>query len=592
MSEHKQVIIDIEETEKAQLGERSALENIEVSGVLTVKNPSERCRIWNVRVLLNDTRENTDIADDVLQAGEIDAAASWQFNYAVTVDSPILTLTEFYDTCREVESEEPHWAYCFGKGNPIRITIQLRNETDEKIDNIILNKTIPPELSDIVIESVKSGTAEYDEGTHQVIWKDFVIYGGEDSELVITATAQVDDAEIKSAGEIVVNYRSEGQQRSLLAPDLTALTEFLTGIDSAENEPNNWEVTLECSNESDLVIRLDKAEVYAENESGAQEKKIDETPGVELEPDKSWSSSFQMPSKTQPKCSQEVVYTPTNIVTNRVIGTIEKTAQSIPVYQIDYIKTFDPPEVDSFDKTPVEVTIEVKNIGTAKLNDIIVVDTLPEDVKPPAQEFIEISVRGEEYTHPYEFIMDPDDQEPDHSHTLTIKILNLKDTVGELEPGESIKINYSIMTWKSRPEKEYPSPIHCYANIYPPGLETEIASAEDGHKIGIIYKKRRISAKKAINKGAEAGQYVVLLVIENKGEVTVENVTVTDWIPSGFEVVSVDPPELEPQQNTVEDGMHLVWVFERMNPGDQKKIRVTVQGEGEYARREPVVTSD
>jgi hypothetical protein len=28
-----------------------------------------------------------------------------------------------------------------------------------------------------------------------------------------------------------------------------------------------------------------------------------------------------------------------------------------------------------------------------------------------------------------------------------------------------------------------------------------------------------------------------------------------------------------------------------MNPGDQKKIRVTVQGEGEYERREPEVTS-
>ncbi len=593
MSEQKKVIIDIEETERTQLGELSELENIEAFGVLTVKNPSERCRVWNVRVLLSDTRDQTDITEDVLLAGEIDAGSSWQHRYKVTVESPILTLSETYDTCGEVTTEEPHWAYCFGKDNLLRVTIRVKNETDGEIDNIVLNKTVPPELSNVTIEQVKSGTAEYDDGTRQIIWKDFVIYPHEENELVFTATANVEDAEEKDAGQVVVTYRAEGQQRSLLAPDLTALTEFLTGIDSAENEPNNWEVTLECSNESDLVIRLDKAEVYVESEeSGTKEKRIDESPEIELGPGTEWTSSFQMESKSQPKCSQEVIYTPVNIVTKRVLGTIEKAAQSIPVYKIEYTKTFDPPEVNSFDKTPVEVNIEVRNAGTAKINEITVIDKLPDDVMPPTKEYIEIYIRGEEYTGNFEFAIDPEDQDPNHPHTLTFKISDLKDSVGELQPGESIRINYSIMAWKSRPEKEYPSPIHCFANTYPPGIETEVASAEDGHKIGIIYKKRRISAKKAINKGTEAGQYILVLVIENKGEVTVENVKVSDWIPRGFEVVGIEPEDLEPRQQPVDDGTDLVWIFERMNPGDQKKIRVTIQGEGEYDRREPVVTSD
>ena len=134
-------------------------------------------------------------------------------------------------------------------------------------------------------------------------------------------------------------------------------------------------------------------------------------------------------------------------------------------------------------------------------------------------------------------------------------------------------------------------PIKCTANIYPAGIPAEVASPEDGHKLGVIYKKRAISTKKAINKGAGAGEYIIVLVVSNKGEVTAETIEMTDWIPSGFEYVSTDPEDDQPEVVGVSDGTNMVWKWARMNPGDQKKMRVTVQGEGEYERREPEVTS-
>jgi len=83
-----------------------------------------------------------------------------------------------------------------------------------------------------------------------------------------------------------------------------------------------------------------------------------------------------------------------------------------------------------------------------------------------------------------------------------------------------------------------------------------------------------------------------MIVAENKGEVTVENVVVTDWIPSKFQYISTDPMEEEPSLSTVEDGMNLIWKWTRMNPGDKKRINITIKGEGEYERREPEVTTD
>ncbi|MFW9919830.1 MAG: hypothetical protein ACFFED_09540 [Candidatus Thorarchaeota archaeon] len=593
MSEHKSIVIDLEESEKTNLNEFGELVNVSTSCKLSVNNVSERCRIWNVKVLIPDGREGTNLHEDALVAGEVEVGGKWEHPYTVDVAAPIVTLTETYDTCGDYATDTPHWAYIHGKETQVRVTLVLKNETDGQLENVILNKTIPPELTNVSIHSVKSGTAEFDEGTRQVVWKDLVIYPHEDSTLVLTGTSNVEDVEIKNAGEIVVTYRGENQQRSSLSPDMTALTEFLTGIETAETEPNEWECTLECSNESDLMVRLDSAEVYLiPEEGGEKEKRIDESPGLEMIPGKEWTSKFDVSSKSPPKCTQEVIYTPMNKIASRILGTIEKAGQPIPVAHITYVKEFDPPEVNSFDKTPVEVNIEVKNAGTARFNSIKIVDNLPDDVMPPKTEHISLWVRGSEYTGEFSVTVDPDDQNPETAHTMTFEIRNLKDAGGELAPGEVIKINYAIMAWRNRPEKEYPSPIQIYANTFPEGDTADAISEEDTHKLGIMYKKRRISAKKAINKGAGAGDYVIMLVVENKGEVTVENVKVTDWIPSGFEYVSTDPPEEEPTIRAVSDGSNMVWSWTRMNPGDQKKLRVSVRGEGDYERREPEVETD
>ena len=596
MNEHKTVVIDLEETEEATIGELSSLERAKARGVLSVNNVSDRSRIWNVRVLLEEGTSGTSFSEDSLSVGEIDAGAKWETDYTIDIKKPILTLTERFDTCGTVPTDDPHWAYVYGKENPVKITIKVKNETDGQIDNIVLNKTIPSELTMVNVESTSSGITEFDEGTRTIIWKDFVVYPREESTLIISATGNVEDTDKKSAGEIVVTYRGEDQQRSSISPDMTALTEFLTGIETAETEPNQWECILECSNESDLMVRLDKAEVYLTPEDGgAKQKMIDDAPRLEMFPNQEWSSKFEVGSKSPPKCNQEVVYTPMRVIASRVLGTIEKTPQTIPIARIDYTKEFDPPEVSSFDKTPVEVTIDIKNVGSARLNSFIVEDSLPDDVMPPKPEHVTVWVRGREYSGELEVSVDPDDQNPEVPHKITFTILNLKDSVGEVEPGDSVKINYAIMAWRNRPEKEYPAPIHCQANTYPEGLPAEVASADDGHKIGILYKKRSISTKKGINKGSDPGQFIVVLVIENKGEVTVENVKVTDWIPAGFDYISADPEEESPTERPVDDGTNLVWVWSRMNPGDKKKISVTVQaGEdaGEYERREPQVTSE
>ncbi|MHA2005357.1 MAG: hypothetical protein ACW960_14890, partial [Candidatus Thorarchaeota archaeon] len=141
MSEEGTVVIDLEETEKTAVGELSGLERAEARGVLSVNNVSDRSRIWNVRVLLEETAGGTSFSEESISAGEIDAGAKWETDYKIDIKKPILTLTERFDTCGTVQTDEPHWAYVYGKENPVKITIKVKNETDGQLDNIVLNKT-------------------------------------------------------------------------------------------------------------------------------------------------------------------------------------------------------------------------------------------------------------------------------------------------------------------------------------------------------------------------------------------------------------------------------------------------------------------
>ncbi len=586
----KKVIIDLEETEETEIGEHSEQLSIAVEGVLTVNNVSEQHRIWNTNVDVSEGRDSTDFDADILHVGEVNPQDKWSTNYGVKAEAPILTLSEVFDACRTVESEDPHYAYVYGFTNPVKFTITLKNEIDVQIDNIVLKKTIPPEITTLKIENASVGNAVFDEENRVVTWSDFILFPGESATLELVADAEMSDVSVKNAGEIVVTYKAENAQKSKLNPDLTALTEVLVGIDKEETEPNHWVCTLEFENTTDILVRLDKAEVFYTDESGNTQKMIDEEPHLEIPPGEHWSKSFELDSKNPPECSHNVVHTPVRTITKRVIGTIKKVAQSVPVYRVELNKVFDPPEVNSFDKTPVDVTLEAINAGTAPLNQVIIIDTIPEDVMPPKKEHITIMINDKEYDGEFDFVLDPDDENPENAHIMTIT-LNLTDD-WLLQPDQKIVVSYAIMAWKPRPEKTYPAPLTVKGNVIPAGLHAEVSTPEEEPKLLIKYRRRRISAFKGINKGSQSGQFVIPLRIENRGEVTIENVVVKDWIPKGYKLVSVEPEDLQPETQDVEDGTLLIWKFVKMFPGDKKEIKYVVEGEGEYERRDPEVSGD
>ena len=161
--------------------------------------------------------------------------------------------------------------------------------------------------------------------------------------------------------------------------------------------------------------------------------------------------------------------------------------------------------------------------------------------------------------------------------------------MGGVNPGQTVKCVYPMMSWEPKPEKNYLTPLRATGNITPPGPNVEYLELESNPpKVGIKYTRRAVRIyKEAVSPGAKAGQHVVPLAIVNTGEVSMANVTVKDFVPLGFSLVEWKPEELQPKVTESVDGLVLTWNFMRIEPGQEITLSYTVEGEGKYTRKEP-----
>ncbi len=161
--------------------------------------------------------------------------------------------------------------------------------------------------------------------------------------------------------------------------------------------------------------------------------------------------------------------------------------------------------------------------------------------------------------------------------------------MGGLQPQGAITCDYKLISWSPQPQVEYISPLQVESNVDPTIYPGTVNLPPV--KIGIRYVSRRISVYKTVQPGSVAGEYVVPLRFINRGGIAVERISITDIIPTGFKLTSMDPPDLQPEVLELPDGVQLTWKFDRIEKGNQIAIKYTVQGSGEYTRREPQVTS-
>ncbi|MHA1608201.1 MAG: hypothetical protein ACTSWP_11855 [Candidatus Freyarchaeota archaeon] len=580
--------MDLTENVSCTLTGDNEVKEISAKGVLTIKNLSSKNKLWSCELHLKGA-SSTSLKEETYNVGEVPAGGTWSLEYDIPVEDTILRLKETVDTFSQ--NDVVNWAVALNKVMPIRCTITLTNPSDLFVKDVEVRKKIPKGFGDPSIEPPQTGTAEYLADVREVVWKDFELAPGAEATLNINVQMKTDAVQPVGAGEIKVTYHVEGKTRSALEPDLFCISDLRFGVEPAESptKPNTWDCTLEFLNTSDFIELLLNVESYLVSDGKRQVASI--TPNVELLPNQSWSYTFQVESPDVPVFETNFDYRVAYEVVRNTYTTIVKEDTVLPVMHVTAEKTFTPSEVDAYDKTPITTTIKVFNMGSADLDAISIIDTIPEDFKPPTTDRIKVFIGEQELAEGVDALLEPPSGDPSQPKTLKIIISGLG-KIGGFRPGQTLRVTYPMVAWGPKPQGKYLAPLKVSCNINPPGLEAEFLELEEAPPaIGIKYARRAVKIfKEAVTPGAEKNQYVVPLVLVNSGEVNIENVTVKDFVPPGFKLVSWKPEELQPKVSETSEGTMLSWVFARVEPGQEIKFSYVIEGSGRYIRREPQVS--
>lgn len=588
MSEALKVIVDLSEKVDCLLSGDNKVKSISAKGVLTIKNPSRKNKIWSCELRLEGI-SSTSLKDERYAVGEVPAGGSWNLNYNIPVENPIVVLKEIVNTFPKAEAVS--WAVPYNRTTPIKCIISLSNPSDVFVKNIELVKKIPRGFGDPTIEPPHTGKAEYVSERREVVWKNFDLAPGAEAKLVINMAVKADDIKPLGAGEIVLNYHVIGSTVSSLSPTLYCISDIRFGIEPAESpsKPNLWDCTLEFYNTSEFVEIL--MNIESSLVSDGKKTVVSISPDVELLPQQHWSHKFQVESFEFPVFETNFDYMVAYEVKKSVHTTVIKEETLLPVMKIEAEKVFAPPEVDAYDKTPMSVTVNVFNVGSADLDAVSIIDTVPEDFKAPTPDKVKVILADQDVTRNATVTIEPPSAPVERLKEVKIAVTGLS-KIGGFRPGQTLKVTYPIIAWGPKPNVKYATPMKVFCNISPPGLEGEFVRLEERPpEIMVKYARRAVRIfKEAVTPGAEKNQYVVPLVIVNSGDVNIENILVKDFIPSGFKLVSWKPEELKPKVEETTEGLILSLVLERLEPKQEIQFSYVIEGSGRYVRREPQVT--
>ena len=586
-NEQNAVIIDLTETEDCTLTPDNEVSEMKVTGVLSVINPSSKSKIWNA-VLKLDGVEGTNLSSQEINVGEVSVKGQWTLDYTYTAEQPLLKVQEIIDTAPQLRSQVPHDTLAYGIQTTVEFVIKITNVSDAHITSIQVLKSLPAAFGVPEIEKPTAGKVIFHPKNRELIWKDFELYPNGDVELRFKVNITPEQGEPYSAGGLSVSYVTEGKTRSSIQPYLDAETSAYVGGSEEEDpkQPNRWICYLDFLNDSDFALKVNKAVIYQTLPDGKRNPIAEEEPGAVVAAGESWRKEVIVESPEPPILDKEVDYSVEYIVTRKVIGHIEKQPKILPVLKIEAEKAYKPPEVDAYTKTPMTVVIQATNTGSAVIDEVTFIDEIPVDFKPSAPSDIRV-FKGETPIKDVRVERIPDDDDSSKSHTLTIVATNLVASVGGINPGEQITCEFPIFSWSPRPTTEYVGPFSVKANSALPVIPTVYEGIPV--KIGIKYVPRKIARYKTVLPGQNPGEFVIPLRFINRGEVAVENVTIIDYIPPGYNLVSWEPEELKPEVQETPEGTNVMWTFKRIEKGNEISLKYVIQGKGTYVRREPMI---
>ncbi|MBS72236.1 MAG: hypothetical protein CMO20_04710, partial [Thermoplasmata archaeon] len=554
----------LHEIEKSTLTVDGEVVEQNVEGLLTINNPSEKDRLWDIDIFLSNLT-STDVEDSHKPLQELEAGQEHKSNYSVSGPT-MLAVRESFDTKPEREQERSTSAICQDEPQNISIVIEVENVGPVDLTNVEVSREIPDQIT------IDEGEGHV-VGKNTLTWQVGDISPGGKRTLPLSAKLVTDSINEVVAGKTSATYNADATLSGMNIVELDAFCRGFSYMDVEEDErPDNWKCQAVFENRSSFAVDLVRLQV---KQAGSEELLFDIS-DVEKDvlPDGRWESKLEIvPSTEEPNFNQELGFTVIPRVTHSTEGSIELEQYNIKVLEADVTKNYSTDILRTYREATVNSEITITNTGTATINLMRLTDDIPGIFNSPDIEQISCTLDGNELvrnqlnievregiTHEKEHIS------PDGAgHTMLITI-GTKGPVG-LEPGQTMSIKYPLVAPDPTPENEMVSaPMRTDFSAERYGPVAMRLVDDDAPTIRVIHKRRKFSTGKEVYPAGGSGRYEVLIMFKNKSDSALQDLMIHDIVSSAFEIKgynirsdSSGVREAEMEKMDDENGIKVTW---------------------------------
>ena len=455
-----------------------------------------------------------------------------------------------------IENGEKRYLLLFGKENLIKFIIVLENNSNSIIKNLDIQKEISKQFYDIECVSdsqvdikikgkiLKLNLSELNPGEKMRVNINAKIFP-EKKERIRTGayniTYNLDNSVI--SGTEIKNFSAYSHAKHLI------------DVEEKETKPNYWECYFLFSNQSDFTMFLksilitdkSKSEKYIEKDFTSENNHLILSPGETYTTEK-----WDLFNENEPQFTRKISYSLDYDIEKSTNVNIKVEDNIFEIIGFQFEKEISQKEIKSFEESNLNNKIGIRNSGDVPIKGIIIKETIPEDFKPPMEisHFKLKKPSGVQNSESVEFKISPPNDDPSTEHTLEL-IINLKDNQGSYLIGvnESLEIEYPIKAVAPNYNKtyEFPLEISCFylrQKNQQPNEEVEyyvvkhLLSELQKPSLKVTHKRRNLAIGKEIHPGRHADEFAICIIVRNKANIELKNLSITDTIPNSFELIS------------------------------------------------------
>ena len=555
-----------------------------VSGTLTLSNPSEGDRVYDVDAVMADAG-STDLEGHVISVEELEPGQEHSVEYTVS-DRNMLQMTERFDT-NPARNKERSLSLAMGADNTISLEIEVRNVAATGLHDVVVTRPLPAGMNVTEVEH-----ATVNDGT--LTWEVGHLEAGASSSVIVRGSLTVGSKDAVSSGSAVATYRADAALSTMNFEDLDAFCRGFAYMRSVEGErPDTWEVTAVFENRSSFAVDLVKLQARLK---GSDELLFDFSDvNEDVAPHGEWrSESVSVASAEKPDLTWELSYTVLPRTSATTEGTLTMTARDLSVVDGKVEKTYSKAKLQSYREQSVQAEIRITNTGSSDINLMRLTDDIPGLFHAVDTSTLKIKHSGQSLP-PEQFkaevsegiTLEGEHHSPDGAgHTLSLTI-GRKGPIG-MAPGEEVLVTYDLVAPDPSPQNERvdaPTRGEFSCERYGPVCERDVESAPS---VRVVHHRRDFSAGKQALKAGGRGRYEILILFENNGDTPLADVQLKDVIPPGYEMdgcevrANKEPVEdVEQTQETDASGTTVVWHLPSVGKAERIDVSYMIKGEGE-----------